>query len=175
MSDRPFRVYIQSGGLFNPLEPDVELITIDDIARGLANECRYNAQTDPFYSVAQHSIYISNHCSPENALCGLLHDASEAFLSDIPSPLKKRPEFAFYREAEARLQKMIYAKYGINEEPEEIKKLDIMIWNNEITELFKGQTPTHDNPIPGLTIDPWPPDLAYKCFLYRFNDLTHVR
>jgi 5'-deoxynucleotidase YfbR-like HD superfamily hydrolase len=63
--------------------------------------------------VAEHSVHVSELCLPEHALWGLLHDASEAYLIDLPRPLKQLSEFAAYREAERRLQRAVAARFGL--------------------------------------------------------------
>ena len=93
-----------SGLRFWPLDPNPEKILIADIAHALAHQCRFGGHASKFYSVAEHSVHVSKLCLPEHALWGLLHDASEAYLVDLPRPLKLLPEFAPYREAERRLQ-----------------------------------------------------------------------
>ncbi|MEM9149127.1 MAG: hypothetical protein AAGB19_01555 [Cyanobacteria bacterium P01_F01_bin.3] len=75
-----------TGKAFWPLEPDPELICIEDIAWALAHQSRYSGHCDRFYSVAEHSLWVSGQCSPEHKLWGLLHDASEAYLSDVVRP-----------------------------------------------------------------------------------------
>lgn len=98
-----------------PLEPDADTIVIEDIAHALSQICRYAGHTERFYSVAEHSVLIAQHLvSPrEWKLAALLHDASEAYLGDIPRPLKQLPEFEFYRTAEKRLQAAINEKFGV--------------------------------------------------------------
>ena len=78
---------LSNGKKFYPLEPDLELIDIEDIAISLSLICRYIGKTRSHYSVAEHSVYISQIVSPENALWGLMHDAAEAFVGDMPYPI----------------------------------------------------------------------------------------
>jgi hypothetical protein len=82
-----------SGRQFWPLEPKAEDVDIGDIAHALSMKCRYSGHTQKFYSVAEHSVHISNALlrdgwSPSAALWGLLHDAAEAYLPDIARPIK---------------------------------------------------------------------------------------
>lgn len=77
-----------SGRQFFPLEPRVEDVCIEDIAHGLSNLCRYAGHCECFYSVAQHCLLVSRVVPREHALRGLLHDASEAYLIDVPRPIK---------------------------------------------------------------------------------------
>lgn len=103
------------------LQPDQ--VCIEDIAVGLSNIKRFGGMT--WFSVGQHSLNVSNslligakpdRLEPDEALLGLhglLHDASEAYLGDLISPLKKLPMFGFYREAEAQAMKAIYIALGL--------------------------------------------------------------
>ncbi len=103
-----------SGEEFDPMRPDPRKIHIRDIAHALSMTCRANGHVLRFYSVAQHSV----NCYRESAARGhsihvslacLLHDASEAFISDITRPVK--PHLSNYAEIELRLQNTIYNKY----------------------------------------------------------------
>ena len=67
-------------------EPD---FTIEDIAISLSRECRFSGQTNMFFSVAQHSLCVANLVSPQYRFEALLHDATEAFLRDIATPIKR--------------------------------------------------------------------------------------
>ena len=99
---------------FNPIDPKAEDIKIEDIAHALSLLCRANGHFERFFSVAQHSI----NCAKEAAarrytkrvqLACLLHDASEAYISDITRPVK--PYLPKYLEFEKRLQNMIWEKF----------------------------------------------------------------
>ena len=99
---------------FTPLAPDMEQIRIEDIAHALSLTCRANGHITRFYSVAQHCINCANEAkargfSPKIQLACLLHDGSEAYLSDITRPVKGHlPE---YLKIEKTMQDMIYEKY----------------------------------------------------------------
>ena len=99
---------------FDPVEPDENLIKVKDIAHALSMICRANGHTRIFYSVAQHSIACAKEArqqglSKEIVLGCLLHDASEAYLSDVTRPIKK--ELKLYLEVEDRLQNLIWRHF----------------------------------------------------------------
>src|SRR5699024_5216695 len=105
-----------SGKEFNPLQPNKADILTVDIAHALSMICRANGHCRNFYSVAQHSINCAKEAekrnySPKVQLGALLHDASEAYISDIIRPVKAQLEN--YQEIEANLQTTIYDAYGI--------------------------------------------------------------
>ena len=103
-----------TGEDFTPSYPDVNQIHIEDIAHALSLMCRANGHFTRFFSVAQHSINCANEAKARNysarvQLACLLHDASEAYLSDITRPVKSHlPD---YKEIEKRLQDAIYGKF----------------------------------------------------------------
>lgn len=99
---------------FDPIDPDESLIKIKDIAHALSMICRANGHTRIFYSVAQHSIACAREAqqrglSKEIVLGCLLHDASEAYLSDVTRPIKK--ELKQYLEVEEGLQNLIWRHF----------------------------------------------------------------
>lgn len=117
-----------SGVRFTPLSPKKEDIHIGDIAHALSMMTRANGHFREFYSVGQHSLdcamlSVAEGRNDREILACLLHDASEAYLSDITRPVKARlPE---YRQIESVLQKAIYEKYipgGLTEREEQIVK-----------------------------------------------------
>lgn len=101
-----------SGIYIDIMKPEKDMILLEDIAHGLSHVCRYAGQIGNFYSVAQHSVYVSSLLSDKQLqLDALLHDATEAYLQDIPSPIKALlPD---YRNVEDRLMKVIAEKYGV--------------------------------------------------------------
>jgi len=103
-----------------PLDPDKNTeddISLEDIAHSLAHQCRFNGHCKEFYSVAQHSIIVANKVyditgSQEARLQGLMHDAAETYLGDIPRPVKQLiPEFQLLEE---KWIKKIFNKFGIS-------------------------------------------------------------
>ena len=136
---------------FNPLQPDKEKISIDDIAHSLSLMCRANGHIKEFFSVGQHSIYcceeaIARGYSNTVALACLLHDASEAYLADITRPVKRNLQN--YLEIEEVLQNTIYEKYIGRELTEEEKKLislvdDAMLYN-EFIHYMNKELPAKD-------------------------------
>lgn len=177
-------VQTYTGARFYPLEPDAELIRIEDIAHSLSMQCRYTGHTARFYSVAEHSVVLARefHTGWHYRLVALLHDASEAYLSDVPRPLKRLPEFAFYREAEDRLQEMIFDKFCLfswRDVIADIKKSDHLLLAQECHVPFimaagcEGfdLVETH-----GFTPDLryWLPDEAKHNFLAEYQRLETV-
>lgn len=110
--------------------PKPDTIDIYDIAMALSRICRFNGHTSQFYSVAQHCTYcvkLASTIEPENtplALACLLHDAAEAYLSDIPSPVKQY--LPVYKELEDHLLAVIFDKYGLNSQLTEYAWAQIM-------------------------------------------------
>ena len=103
-----------TGKHIDPLNPEVDLIDIRDIAHALSMTCRANGHVKRFYSVGQHCIACAKEAKMRGydlhvQLAALLHDAREAYLCDIPRPMKDM--IPGYQEAEDRLQDMIWNKY----------------------------------------------------------------
>src|SRR5579872_2947230 len=89
MSNNQPWIQTASGLEFPLFEPRLDAINIEDIAHGLSMICRFTGQCARFYSVAEHSVHVSHLVPREDAAWGLLHDAAEAYLGDVASPLKK--------------------------------------------------------------------------------------
>ncbi|MCL1867025.1 MAG: phosphohydrolase [Oscillospiraceae bacterium] len=103
-----------SGEDFFPANPDINQIHIEDIAHALSMMCRANGHFVRFYSVAQHCLNCASEAESRGysrrvQLACLLHDASEAYISDVTRPVKIHlPQ---YRLIEKRLQEVIYVKF----------------------------------------------------------------
>ena len=170
-----------SGRRFTPLAPRVEDIDIVDIAHGLSNICRYGGHTLEFYSVAQHSVLVSEELEgdpidPARCLWGLLHDATEAYLGDVITPLKAvMPE---YQAAEALLAVAIAAKFVLPwPMPSAVKVADLRIVADERRSLMAPRPEPGSEwgdilPGFGLEIEAWTPEQAREAFLARFKTLA---
>lgn len=141
-----------SGHQFSPLAPDMEAIDLKDIAHALARIGRANGHFSEFYSVGQHCLdcareALARGCSARQALLCLLHDASEAYMSDITSPVKKH--LRQYIAVEDRLLDMIYEKYvpgGIRpREQRVVKEIDNTMLYHEFVNL-KGEKLSEEEP-----------------------------
>lgn len=80
---------------------------ISDIATGLSNTCRFAGQIQPFYSVAQHCVLVSQLVPKAITARGLMHDASEAYLGDMSRHLKHSDYLSGYRAVEAHVTRFI--------------------------------------------------------------------
>lgn len=101
-----------NGRYVDPLDFKSEDVDINVIAHALANICRFNGQTNEFYSVAQHSVHVAERVSQltdnkEIVLLALFHDASEAYICDIPRPLKHSDLLEGYLDVETAIQETI--------------------------------------------------------------------
>lgn len=104
-------IYLNNGSYFNFLEPESSSFTIYDIANALSKICRFTGQGDNFYSVAEHSIFVSYLVPEEFAMEALLHDASEAFIGDVSTPLKNLlPD---YKVIEANIEREIFSRFNL--------------------------------------------------------------
>lgn len=163
-----------TGKPFYPLDPRPEDIDVNDIIHALSNLCRFVGHCTSFYSVGQHSVLVSLMCAPEDAFWGLLHDASEAYLVDVPSPLKRCPEFEFYRKAEAKMMATICDVFGLSrDEPPSVKLADKRMLATEARDLTmtegRGWTPMME-PY-DFHIRPWTSEYTQAKYLSRFHEL----
>ena len=131
-----------TGKWFWPLDPRPEDIDIVDIAHALANKCRFSGHTKKFYSGAQHSVIVSRICDPKDALWGLLHDASEAYLVDLPKPLKILKEYDWFVEVENKVQRAVSDRFGLDPvQPESTHVADKVSLFTEKRDLMGHNSP----------------------------------
>lgn len=170
-------ILIQSGEYFHILYPHLSKYTIEDIAHGLSNLCRFTGHVRSFYSVAQHSVLVSRLVPDHLAIQGLMHDAAEAFLGDVASPLKQLlPE---YKVIEKRVEDDIADRFGLPRGMDpEVKRADLIALATEKRDLM----PVSENwPVPAgyhsvqpdvMPIKPWSPAFARFMFMRRYHELT---
>lgn len=122
--------------LLNPSPADIR---IEDIAHQLAQQPRFAGATKIFWSVAQHSMFVAQSCPENDRLWGLLHDAAEAYLSDIVSPVKKYMHD--YIVTEGVVMRAICSRFGLSwPAPTIIKRIDSEICELEKSALLKSKT-----------------------------------
>lgn len=169
-------------------DPGEGVIDIRDIAAGVAKECRFNGQCDGFYTVAEHSITVSRvveerHNDPTLTLAALLHDASEAYLRDIPTPHKTCGDMATYRERESRTQDAIERRFhlprGLTRD-ERIKAADWDCLAVEARLLMAPLDPAWEAWLVGtkpveIKISRYPWDVAERLFLQRFREIRDAQ
>lgn len=178
---RPVFITTATGRKFSPLKPRAADVFLYDIAHALSHQCRFSGHTREHYSVAEHSVRVSELLerwgeSPEIQLWGLLHDASEAYLVDLPSPLKQGPFGEQYRNAERRVMEAICERWLLSpEEPEVVRRADLVMLATEIRDLM----PPDMDPWSELPNDPDEQKIeplacprARAAFVNRFCDLA---
>ena len=152
-----------TGIYVNVFEPTPEMFCIEDIAHSLSQQCRFSGHLPQFYSVAEHSILCAGYVKYDSKLGALLHDATEAYMLDIPSPIKKR--LKDYKEIENKLMECIAFTFGF-EYPlsKDIKKVDEIILKTEWNELMLNNNNKN-------CFACYSPKQAEAIFLRTFNQL----
>lgn len=165
-----------SGRGFWPMDPRLEEVDINDIAHALSNVCRFGGHMAEFYSVAQHSVIVSDLLPRNLALQGLLHDAPEAYIGDMIQPLKYcMPQF---KDIENRVWAVIATRYGLPENmDDQVHVADKRAIVTEARDLLHIHVDWLDRepycsfaPV-CMKIDPLPPGQAKALFLQRFHSL----
>jgi hypothetical protein len=171
-------INLHSGGTFRPFAPRVADIHITDIAHALANKCRWSGHTREFYSVAQHAVLVSRYTvAPAHRLWGLLHDAGEAYLPDVPSPIKAH--LPLLVDAEELILAAVAVRFELPAEiPDMVHHADKLLLTTEARDLMAIESLSHPRyaqypgPIRGERLSGWSPDVAESLFLKEFDKLT---
>ena len=178
--------YIQtvSGRWVNPFEPDPAQLDETDIARALSNLCRFGGHSRVFYSVAQHCVIVSRVVEQrggdvEDVFAALMHDASEAYLGDMPHPLKHRsPLGAAFKEAEDHLERALQEHFAIKPGVADIKRADRALLATE-RRAFSDERwhwPELEGVEPlDLKLTAMSPDEAERAFMARYEALAARR
>lgn len=168
-------------------EPRFSDLRIETLAHHLATVNRFAGATHTPYSVAQHSVLVSKLVPNAFALAALLHDASEAFLMDIPAPIKSHPLMMGYRVLEHRVQAAVYDEFCIPMDqrpalqPDNrndywiIKEADLrmlaaerrdLMPKSEAWPMLEGIVPPED------TVKPYGVDAAIDMFINRYDQIV---
>lgn len=164
-----------SGLAFWPMDPRADEVRLFDIAHSLSNLCRYNGHTKRFYSVAEHSVLVSQVVPRQDALAGLLHDATEAYCADVPRPLKAY--LVGYSTIEHRVWEAVAEHFGLPIAlPASVKEADNTVLLAEKAALL-GESPhpwtwASDIKPADVEIRCWTPDEARSAFIGRFGELV---
>ena len=152
---------------------------IDDIAHALAMKCRWSGHTKRFYSIAQHSVFVSAHVPQRQQLEGLLHDAAEAYMPDFPSPLKwylLDHGFTAIKDIEKRVQACIEKKFDLNPDHKIIKVADTLALSTEHRDLLPaGEEAKWMGEAAPYFLDPVGPEVAERRFLSRYEWIVGTR
>lgn len=163
------------GNRFYFCDPRIDDVHIEDIAHGLAFQCRFNGQTRAFYSVAQHSLLVARLVPSRLRLAALLHDAAEAYLGDMVKPLKQC--FPAFSAMEAKVMAIIGKRFGVDTFTDPaIKRADLIALATEKRDLMPNST----EPWPSLRglqpsptrIVPMAPVEAKEAFLEMYRQLA---
>lgn len=160
-----------TGRVFWPMDPLPSEIDIEDIAHALSMQCRFGGHAVRFYSVAEHSVLLARHVAPEHRKWALLHDAAEAYLVDVPRPVK--PYLGDYRLNEDRLLIAIATRFGLPTElpgrilPEAVSEADHAILADERLQVMAPCIRAWSllRPPLGIKMEFWPPAVAERAFL----------
>ena len=164
-----------------PLDPRPEEIDIRDIVHALSNICRFNGHTTHFYSVAEHSCHVYDtmlrwpELDRRSLMRGLMHDAAEAYLCDIPRPLKLHEGWPqMYHDAEERIMRVIAAKFGFSWPMDSFtEQIDDAVLGTEFEQLMAHtELPNPYRPVEGLMLNCWEPAQARRELIRRFREVA---
>jgi hypothetical protein len=184
----PITQHVYTGRDINMLDLAPVDVNIHDIAHSLAMQCRFGGHTKFHYSVAQHSVYVAERVfdvtkDPTRALLGLLHDGSEAYLTDLPRPVKRQPICAFYCAAERMAQKAVLTAFDLPLIDDElVKQVDEEILLMECHQLFDPPFTASSNLVATRGSVQWScaihktsPEDAKLTFLLAFDTFEDMR
>lgn len=175
VANTPASGWIQTftGRQFWPLDPRPEDVDILDIAHALSMKCRYSGHCRRFYSVAEHSVLVSRIVPEAHAKAGLLHDAAEAYLPDVPRPVK--PRLAGFKEVERKVEAAIAEALDVAWPwSDQVHVADTRILADEKEQLMARPPAPWDLPFSpaGVTIEGWDPEQAKWQFMRRWIEVS---
>lgn len=175
MAESPGVIHTYGGGAIDLIHPSPEDVSIEAIAHALSMQCRWTGHVKRFYSVAEHSYHVSKIVPRLEAL---LHDAAEAYLGDMASPLKRTEEVGrAYSLAETRMELQIVWKFRLSWPwSKAIKEADTAMLLREAQELLPHLGEKMPDPPEGTPpVWCWTPQHAEEKFLERYYSLEAKR
>lgn len=165
-----------TGRKYFPIAPSAEDVDIVDISHSLSMQCRYAGHCKMFYSVAEHSVLVSYLVPPEHALTALMHDATEAYLVDVPRPVKR--QLPNYKEIEQLNWLAVAARFDLPTEiPQCVHDADTNILyaeRNALMTVPPAPWANEDVVPPDVEIQGWLPAEACRRFTQRYQQLREV-
>lgn len=170
MSARGDWIQTAHGRQFWPMDPRPDEVHLDDIAHALSMLCRFGGHCKRFYSVAEHCVLMARAAPDRHtAFWALLHDASEAYLVDVPRPIK--PYLIGYDEAEARIMRAVEYRFKLHLGlPDIVKRMDRAILMDERAQNLAAapvKWSTEGEPL-GVRLQFWEPVRARDEFENEF-------
>lgn len=172
-----------TGKRFDYENLDINNVVIQDIGHSLANLCRFTGHCK-FYSVAQHSVHVAELVSPELKLTALLHDATEAYVKDLPRPLKRLDLSTEYRKLEENVAFLVAKKFGtqypfvnsIHDADNAMLRAEGQLLMGGVEDWVLPTTPYDDTAYELLNTNTfWTPEKAKRVFLDRFYEYTEPK
>lgn len=182
-----------TGGVFHLEDPQADEVCIEDIASSLSKLCRFTGHTKEFYSVAQHCVLVSRFCNKEDALWGLLHDASEAYTGDLSRPLRllwkgvaitENVYLRGFKEVESAIQCAVCQRFCLAPDmPAGVKAADNMMLLLERRDLLPYVEWPTDNiklweldkvgKLPAAKLTTWTHEQSKDYFLARYVEIVN--
>lgn len=162
-----------TGKEFYPFDVHHEVLCIEDIAHSLSFQCRFAGHISEFYSIAQHCVYVSWLVEEKYKLCALMHDAAEAYLSDVPTPIKAA--LPTFKKIENEVMEAIATKYNFPwPEPKVVKDADTALLFWEMYYLFPNKNIDKDYLTVDFQFEIWDHKKAEKEFLKHFQAFSQI-
>jgi hypothetical protein len=168
----PGFLWTYSGRRFWPLDPRAQDVDIVDIAHALSFQCRYGGHVRAHYSVAQHCVLVAENC--DHPLLGLIHDAAEAYMIDLPKTIKRDPVLkARWEEIDGAIHRAICESLNVTPViSDDVKHADLVVARTEMRDVMAAERPLvflgeSVAPLPRC-ITPWPAEVAKEMFLQRY-------
>ncbi len=169
---RPTDIGSHDGHMIDLMDPRPEDFKIDRLAEALSKMCHWGGRCEGFFSVASHSVMVSQHLMARFEMAGLLHDAAEVYLNDIASPFKA--QLTEYKAYERRFEDAIGKAFGLElgwAESTEVKLVDIMVLYKEASVMMRGCAWKEWPQFSRLTKIQRDEALSWKLYFYSNNGL----